>query len=411
VSASDAPYPFTFTFPERKETRCRKKIAQSKGGCATMAGQIIKRGDKTWLVRIFTGRDGEGKRQYLNKTLRGTKKDAETYLNRTLTEISSGTFVEPVRETLEEYFDKWLTTAAKPRVSERTYAEYEALLKRYVRGPLGKVKLSALRSLDIQRVYSEMQERGLSARVVRYTHAVLTSSLKQAVNWGMLARNPAALVQLPKQTRKEMRALSSSEAKRFLKALEGDRYATLFSLALTTGMRPEEYLGLQWKDLDLVRGTVTVQRALVWRIKGGGWYYGEPKTSRSRRTIPLPISLSKLLIAHKRQQAAERLKLGSTWQDHGLVFTTVIGSPLNIPNLSYKHFKPALERAKLPKTIRLYDLRHTCATLLLSAGEHPKVVSERLGHAGVTLTLDVYSHVLPTMQEAASQKLERILFG
>lgn len=375
-----------------------------------MAGQIIKRSDRTWLIRIFTGRDGKGKRRYINKTVHGTKKDAETYLNKTLTEISTGTFVEPATELLDEYFDKWLAAAAKPRVSERTYAEYEALLKRYIREPLGDKKLAVLRPLDIQRVYSDMQERGLSARVVRYTHAVLSSSLKQAVNWGMLARNPATLVQLPKQTRKEMRALSAVEAKRFLKALEGDRYATLFSLALTTGMRPEEYLGLQWKDLDLVLGTVTVQRALVWRIKGGGWYYGEPKTSRSRRTIPLPSSLSKLLSAHKRQQAAERLKAGSSWQDHGLVFTTLIGSPLNIPNLSFKHFKPALERAKLPKSIRLYDLRHSCATLLLQAGENPKVVSERLGHASITLTLDVYSHVLPDMQKAAAQKLENILF-
>jgi integrase len=376
-----------------------------------MAGQIIKRGNKTWLVRIFKGRNGKGVRQYLNKTVRGTKKDAETYLSKTLTEIHGGTFVEIARETLDEYLDKWLESAARARVSERTYSEYEALLRRYVRGPLGNMKLGALRPLDIQRVYSEMQERGLSARVVRYTHAVLSSSLKQAVNWGMLARNPAGLVQLPKQTRKEMRALSSVEASSFLAALVGDRYSTLFALALTTGMRPEEYFGLQWKDVDFTEGIVIVQRALVWRTKGGGWYYGEPKTSRSRRTIPLPASLTRFLIEHKRQQGIERLKAGPAWQDHGLVFTTTIGSPLNISNLTFKHFKPALKRANLPKTIRLYDLRHTCASLLLSAGENPKVVSERLGHASITLTLDVYSHVLPTMQAAASQKLERLLFG
>jgi len=162
--------------------------------------------------------------------------------------------------------------------------------------------------------------------------------------------------------------------------------------------------------VELSKATVTVRRALVWRTKGGGWYFTEPKTSRSRRTIPLPASMIVRLLEHKRRQSEDRLRLGSESQDHGLVFTTALGGPLNISNLTNKHFKPALERAGLPRTIRLYDLRHTCATLLLSAGENPKVVSERLDHASITLTLDVYSHVLPDMQKAATDKLENILF-
>jgi integrase len=222
----------------------------------------------------------------------------------------------------------------------------------------------------------------------------------------MLHRNPAELVQLPKLNRKEMRAMSPEESSRFLAALENDRYAALFSLALSTGMRPEEYLGLRWSDVDSAKATVTVQRALVWRTKGGGWYFTEPKTSRSRRTIPLPASMILALTEHKRHQSEERLRLGSEWQDNGLVFTTALGTPLNISNLTAKHFKPALKRAGLPKTIRLYDLRHSCATLLLSAGENPKVVSERLGHASITLTLDVYSHVLPDMQKRPQTSLK-----
>lgn len=375
-----------------------------------MAGQIIKRGDNTWLVRIFQGRDADGKRRYINKTIRGTKKDAEKYLTASMRDRDLGVFVEPAAMSLNSYFDKWLEGAAKPRVSERTFADYAALLKRYVREPLGNKILSALRPLDIQALYSNMQERGLSPRVIRYTHAVLSSSLKQAVRWGMLPHNPAEFVQLPKQSRKEMRALSAEEAMRFLAALEGDRCATVLAFALTTGMRPEECFGLQWKDVDLTQGVVTIQRALVWRTKGGGWYFTEPKTSRSRRTLPLPASMVKALAEHKRRQAEERLKLGSEWQDHGLVFTTVVGSPLNISNLTRNHFKPALKRAGLPSTVRLYDLRHTCATLLLQTGENPKVVSERLGHASITLTLDVYSHVLPDMQKAAAEKLENLLF-
>jgi integrase len=377
-----------------------------------MAGQIIKRGEKTWLVRIFTGRDEQGKRHYLNKTIKGNKKDAEKYLSMAQTAISTGTFVEPSSLTLSAYLAKWFETAAQPRVTEHTFEDYKRMVERYVQtSPLAFIKLSDLRPLDIQRVYSDMQGRGLSARTVRYLHAILNSAFKQAVRWGMLSRNPAGLVELPKQIRKEMHALSPEEAARFLKAATEDRWGVIFAFALATGMRPEEYLGLQWKDVDLERGRVTVRRALIWRVKGGGWYFGEPKTARSRRSIPLPATTLRALAEHRRGQAEERLKAGPDYQQHDLVFATPTGGPLTPNNLKRRHFRPILERAKLPKGFRLYDLRHSCATLLLAAGEHPKVVSERLGHASVTLTLDTYSHVLPSMQEAASQKLEKMLFS
>jgi integrase len=175
-------------------------------------------------------------------------------------------------------------------------------------------------------------------------------------------------------------------------------------------MRPEEYLGLQWKDVDLKRGTATVCRTVVWRT-GGGWYFGEPKTARSRRTIPLPPSLVRQLVVHRRQQAETRLEAGAEYQYHDLVFATNDGTPVMLRNLIRRHFRPALLRAEITTDFRLYDLRHSCATLLLAANEHPKVVSERLGHASITLTLDTYSHVLPSMQQAASEKLENILFG
>jgi integrase len=151
-------------------------------------------------------------------------------------------------------------------------------------------------------------------------------------------------------------------------------------------MRPEEYLGLKWADIDLINKRVTVKRALIWR-KGGGWYFGEPKTTRSRRTIPLPDSIIRLVAEHRRRQMETRLKAGVNYQVNDLVFVTLKGSPLNPRNLTLRHFKPILKNAGLPNTLRLYDLRHTCATLLLGANEHPKVVSERLGHASVTLTL------------------------
>jgi integrase len=173
---------------------------------------------------------------------------------------------------------------------------------------------------------------------------------------------------------------------------------------------PEEYLGLKWKDIDWQNGAAIVQRALVWKRKGGGWSLQEPKTSQSRRTIPLPKSVLSELHAYRKKQLEERLKLGQAYENNDFVFATELGSPILTSNLTRRHFKPILKKAELSENIRLYDLRHTCATLLLSAGKNPKVIAERLGHSTVVLTLDTYSHVLPSMQKDATDELEQMLF-
>src|SRR5581483_680862 len=386
-----------------------KKITTKR----TSQGQIIKRGDRTWLVRVSRGRDVTGKRRYLNTTIYGTKKDAQDYLNKKLTEKSAGTLVEPSRLSVDEYLNKWLDVAARPRLREGTFTSYSELLDRYIRPDLGVHRLSNLHALDVQKTYSGMLAKGLSARTVRYAHAVLTSALKQAVKWGMLTINVADLVELPKQERREMHALSPTEASKFLESASCDPQGIVFVFALATGMRPEEYLALKWSDIELKEGNAVVRRTLVWR-KSGGWYFGEPKTSRSRRTVPLPDSLTQSLRMHRRLQNELKLQLEAAereaFQKNDLVFAASNGMPHAIRNLKQRHFKPILKRAELPM-IRLYDLRHSCATLLLAAGENPKVVSERLGHASITLTLDTYSHVLPTMQQSATEKLERILYG
>ena len=176
-------------------------------------------------------------------------------------------------------------------------------------------------------------------------------------------------------------------------------------------MRPEEYLGLQWKDVDFNKATATVQRALVWKRKGGGWSLQEPKTSQSRRTIPLPTSVLNELKIHRKGQLEERLSLGQAYQNSDFVFATEIGTPILTSNLTRRHYKPILKKAELSEKIRLYDLRHSCATLLLSSGISPKVIAERLGHSTIVLTLDTYSHVLPSMQQDATNELEQLLFA
>ena len=374
-----------------------------------MAGQLVKRGDNNWLVR-HEKRFADGTRKSYCKTVKGTRKDAQTVLNEMLRNSDLGLLGNARNQTLNSYLDFWLESIARPRLQYRSFKDYGDLMTRYVRLPLGNIKLADLKAIHIQKLYNDMQSRGLSARIVRYTHAVLSSALRKAVELDILVRNVAKLVQLPKQVQKEMDVLSQGEAIAFIKALEGERHETLFSFAIATGMRVQEYLGLQWKDIDLERGTATVQRAVVWSRKGGGWQFSQPKTSKSRRTIPLPMETVDQLRIHRRSQLQERMKLGTVWNELDLVFPSEIGTPLNPANVT-RAFKKILTKAKIRTSIRLYDLRHTTATLLLQAGINPKVVSERLGHATISLTLDVYSHVLPNMQEDATAQLAEMIFS
>lgn len=387
-----------------------------------MAGQIIKRGDRKFLVRLYLGRDSEGKRLYHNKTINGNKSDAQRYLTKVLREKDTGTFVEPGQEKITDYIETWLDSTVKARVREKTYTDYGDLMRLHVTPEIGTLKLHQLTPEHIQTLYNKILDKGLSARTVRYTHTVLKNALNQAVKWGKIYRNPADLVDLPKQKKEEMKVLTPEQASAFLEASICDTQKAFFSLMLASGMRPGEALALKWSSVDFEKNRITVNRSLT-RDQKGGWKLQEPKTARSRRTIPLPLAVMVDLKEVKDQQdqaAAERKKIikwnlkgkekAESYSDHGFVFAASNGEPLSDKNLTRRHFKPILKDAKLPD-IRLYDLRHTCATLLLSAGVNPKIVSERLGHASITLTLDTYSHVLPDMQQSAADELDLILFN
>ncbi|HET6408843.1 MAG TPA: site-specific integrase, partial [Chthoniobacteraceae bacterium] len=238
------------------------------------------------------------------------------------------------------------------------------------------------------------------------THAVFNNAMKQAVRWRLVNSNPCDHVDLPQLKRKEMKALDRDQAGRFLAAAKESEFYALFALLLTTGMRPGEAIALRWCDIDLASGAVSITRALSGR--SGDYRFEEPKTPKSRRTLPIPLSVTDSLRTLKsaRQKAADGVLI-----DLQLVFVSSNGSLIDLQNLNKRHFKPILKAASLSPEIRLYDLRHSCATLLLQAGTHVKVVSERLGHASAMLTLDRYSHVVPGLQESATEKLESMLFG
>jgi integrase len=250
-------------------------------------------------------------------------------------------------------------------------------------------------------------ERKLSARTIRYIHTVLSKALTEA---DCLDANPCNKVKLPKQPKPKPQFLSVDEVKRFLEAATDDRLHALFVVAIHSGMRPSELLALRWADIDMQTGLVAIQRAITWNRKRGGFDVGELKTSSSQRCIVLPASALQALTRHRISQHEERLRLGSDYENNDLVFCTTIGTPLQPRNVISRHLKPILRKAALPD-IRSYDLRHTAASMLLRAGINPKIVAEKLGHASVNLTLNVYSHTIPSMQHEAAEAIEKVLAG
>jgi integrase len=357
-------------------------------------------------VRVFLGRDRETrKRRYHSRTVHGPVRHAQHYLNKVLRERDLGRGVEGIAITLNEYLDRF-ETAAKSRLRDKSYRDYRSLLRRYVRPIVGERMLSAISPLDVQAVYQRLVELGLSARTVRYTHSVLRTAMRQAIRWRLLSQDPTDGVQLPRLRRREMRVLTAEQSRAFLEAVLKTYYGPVFAVALTTAARPSEYLGLKWRDVDWERGSVSVARTL--EKVGGGWRFAETKRARSRRVIKLQEWVLGLLRdLHAKTNAKPGCNVCSGTAD--LIFANPSGRPIHSDKLA-KRFKSILKQVDLP-IIRLYDLRHTGATLALAAGVPPKVVSEQLGHASAAFTLDIYSHVLPHMQEQAAMKVEEVLMG
>lgn len=375
-----------------------------------MAGQLIKRGESKWLVRIFTGRRA-GKRQYYSKMIHGNKKDAQRYLNEKLRERDLGGITKPSKQTVSEYLGHWLAHSVKNRVREKTWRDYAGLANRYLIPSIGDTRLCDLSSDDIARCYTKMIDTGLSPRSVTYTHSVIHGALEEAVAKKFIPLNPAKLVRKPRDPRREMKCFTPKEAKQFLAASEGTRLHALWTLLIATGLRPSEALALRWSDLNLASEmpAVSVQRVLS-RCDNGQWSYDQPKTEKSRRTVTIPGGLVMVLLRHRATQAGEKLRKGPAYIDGDLVFANQDGGPLELRSIARKYFKPLVKLAGLAP-IRLYDLRHTSATLLLASGRHPRVVSDRLGHAKTSVTMDVYSHVLPEMRQESAHDMERLLFA
>ena len=371
-----------------------------------MTGSIIKRGEKNYLLRLSLGKDAvTGKRLYKTETCHGTRKEAENRLRVLVVQFEGGTLTLKTGKSLNEFLVQWLETA-RQRLRERTLKDYQGICKYYLQDTLGRLPLDKINALSIQEAYNQlMTERNLSALSVKKVHVVLNGALKQAVRWRMLPHNPASDVDLPKvKQKKVIRSMVLQQALDFLEACSGHKHQAYFHFALQTGARPEEILGLLWDDIDFATGLCQIERVLV-RPTGGAWKFQDPKTAGSRRTIVLDESLLKELKRHRQAQDQERTFAGEDWRPGpAFVFTSSVGTPLFRTHFVKRVFKVLLKKAGLPTSFRLRDLRHTCATLLLESGESIKAVSERLGHADVRLTLNIYAHCLPAMQQSAARR-------
>jgi integrase len=368
-------------------------------------GSIYKRKDGRWAAAVSLGyQNGKLKR----KTLYGkTRKEVQDKLTVTLRNVQQGIPVADERQTVRQFLDRWLVDFVKPSVRPKTFSSYSEQIRLHINPELGHIQLAKLSPHHIQAFLNGRLKKGLSPRTVQYHRTVLRIALGQAMKWGLVVRNVAALVDPPRAERFDTKPICAEEARALLQSIQGDRLEALFTVALSLGLRRGEALGLRWEDIDFQTRTLRINAALQ-RIDHK-LQLSEPKTKGSRRILDLPDSLINALRAHRTRQLEEKLLAGSKWQEMGLVFTTTLGTPIDPRNVK-RRFDALLKKAGLPH-YRIHDLRHFCASLLLAQGVPFKVVSDILGHSQISTTADLYTHVLPSLRREAIDLMESVLTG
>jgi integrase len=377
------------------------------------AGQVINRGPDKYLIRVYLGRDSNGKRHYHDETFHGKKKAAEERLRTLLTKHKNG---EPLRlgmDTLDTFLDEWL--GSRPDLKESSVAHYKRTLSYYVRPRLGGMLLTKIEPGDIQSLYRSLDEAKLGRGTINYVHTLLKGVFKLAIRRRKIAFNPMDGVDAPggknlaeeKREKRRERVMTPEQVTAFLTAAAETRFGSLFTLVFHTGCRPGELLGLDWRDFDQTGSTLTIRQTINWR-SAGEWYLDKPKTAAGRRVLRLTESLIELLVQHRRRQLEERMRAGKAWNDHGFIFVDEIGKPYAQNRIRY-FFKQILKAAGLPGYFNPYSARHTSATFLMAAGINAKTISERLGHSDVRITLATYTHPTDGMHDAAGEALETLI--
>lgn len=344
-------------------------------------GSISRRQNGGWAAQyvVYTA-EGRKKR----KTVYGkTRKEVADKLAKALSDREDGLIFDAKNLTLGKYLDSWLKDSVQGAVRLTTYQDYERIARLHITPTLGRMKLENLGPAHVRGLYRER------------------------LDFGLAPRNVTEAVKAPQPEKKEMNPLNPDQARLLLEAARTDRLEALYALAVTTGMRQGELLGLKWEDLDLQARTLQIRRTLS-TATGGGFSFGVPKTAKSRRSIKVPELALASLKRHRKAQLEERMRLTGLWEDHDLVFATGVGTPISRQDLITRSFWPLLQHTGLPR-IRFHDLRHTCATLLLGTGAHAKLVQELLGHSTIAVTLDTYSHILPGMGDGLADAMDEAL--
>ena len=369
---------------------------------------ITKRKDGRYMAR-YTVHTPDGPKR---KTIYGKRyKDVEKKLNEARANADKGIVHDDENMTAGAYLTRWVEDSAKHAVKATTYRSYESHIRRHIVPTLGRIRPKNLTPAHVQSLYAAKLGEGMKPSSVRRTHAVLHRALEKAVKFNLIPANPASKVDPPKVRQEELTPLSAKQANKFLEVAhnEGDRFEALYVLALTTGLRIGELLGLRWSDIDIENRRLRVSRQ-VQRGEAGsgeGLVFTEPKAA-SRRTVDFPARTVEALKRHRKRQLEEKLKTGGAYEDNGLVFATSLGTPFRPEPVTQHSFKLLLERAGL-LDIRFHDLRHTYATLLLARGVHPTYVQKSLGHSSIAMTLDRYSHWMPSMGRATAEAIDAAL--
>ena len=364
-------------------------------------GNVRKRTDGRWEARIRL--PGNQRKCFYDTTRAGVVKQLQTFQR----QLEQGTPAVAEKLTVSRYLHDWLDGCKPPTLEYSTWRGYEQYTRLYFVPAFGSTKLAQLVPQQLQKLYSDQLTKGRSTTTVRHIHACLHRALEDALRFGLVQRNVADLVKAPPMAKHPMQVFTPEQARAFLEAAKGSRYEALYVLALNSGMRLGELLGLKWRDVNLEAGTIQLQTALKKAV--GGHALGKTKTASSRRKVMLTPSAVAALRAHRSRQLEQRLQ-APLWNDNDLVFTNAVGDSPDPTGIYRYDYKPLLRKAGLPM-IRIHDLRHTAATLLLLSGVHPKVVSEMLGHSSINITLNLYSHVLPDMQASATSAMERLIGG
>lgn len=381
-----------------------KKRQQKPKGRGHGEGSVFERktGDrnKPWVAQVSLG---QGQKRIVGYY--ATKQEAIAAKNKALQEIEQLKRVKNSRQTLRVYLEYWFEHVHRLPIRLSTYVQHRSILKCHILPALGDLPLQKLTARDVQQFISKLQEH-LSAGRVRTIHALLHQALEHAVNEDLLNANVCDRVTLPRLETKERPVLTQQQAQQFVQAARKSDLEALFVVALTTGLRHGELRALRWQQIDFEQGKIHVRRT-AGDIDGYGTVESEPKSQKGRRTIIVHAFVLEILKRHRLNQLECRLKAGSAWRDLDLVFPSKTGNYF-CKNTLYRNFAKILNKAGLPP-MRVHDLRHSAATILLAMGVNIKVVQEILGHSNVSLTLKVYSHVLPGMQAEAMQKWENVL--